>query len=192
MTKQIFSDIEIIKKRLGKNNTTNWDDTFEHIAFAVRDFIVSQIGWDVQQQEHEELVDGHGEKPVILKAGNVTDLYEFSVWDGSEYNSITPLPRFFVNGMVDYDLPKGFKNAKVHYTAGYKIDFTGDHHNPESHHNLPCDISELSNRLISKIFLSKQEVGQKSVGFEGATTSWAEFLEPQDKATIKHYKRLWI
>jgi hypothetical protein len=193
MSKTAFSNLTIVKKRLGKDGDTDWDQVFEQMAMSARAFIVSQLGWDPEHQTVTEYVDGYGEKPVILKHGNMTDLTSFALWDGTVYNDVDTLPRWFDNGLVDFTLPRGFKVAKVVYTAGWTIAWDDDDADTdnETGHNFPEDLEELSNKLISKMFLRKAEVDIKSKAFEGASTTYKDLMDPEDKAVIKHYKRLW-
>ena len=89
MNKEKFSKIDIVKKRLGKQGNNEWDDVFEQMAMSARDFIVSQIGWEIQEHEATEFVDGYGEKPVILSRGHMTDLKEFAIHTtGTNYEPV--------------------------------------------------------------------------------------------------------
>ena len=84
--------------------------------------------------------------------------------------------------------PKGTNIVKATYTAGYKIDFAnfGD----ITKHNLPADISDLCERLVTRIFKRRDAEGKSREAFDNGTVDWSSDLSAEDKEILNRYKKL--
>lgn len=92
-------------------------------------------------------------------------------------------------GMIMFytTIPHGINMVRATYSAGYLIDFTkyGD----ETLHTLPYELTELAERLVIKRFKKRDEEGKSQVAFGGGTTTWASFLDEDDKDILAGYTR---
>jgi hypothetical protein len=59
-----------------------------------------------------------------------------------------------------------------------------------SAHTLPFDLSDLAERLVTKIFKKRNDEGKLSESFSGATVQWKELLDDIDVKVINRYKRV--
>lgn len=85
-------------------------------------------------------------------------------------------------------LPDFYSNmARVTYYAGYPVDWAnaGNY----STHMLPADISDMVENVVVRRFKRRLLAGKMSEGLEGATTSWRDELDSEDKDVIGHYRR---
>ena len=87
-------------------------------------------------------------------------------------------------------LPYGTQNIRVSYVAGYLIDFTNE--NDGALHTLPHEISDLCERLVTKLFKRRQSEGRSQEGFESSAITWGSFLEEHDKNILANYNRVPI
>jgi Phage gp6-like head-tail connector protein len=83
---------------------------------------------------------------------------------------------------------RGSNSIRATYTAGYKIDFA----NPTdtTKHNLPFDLSDLAERLITKRLKKRDHEGKLNESFDGGTLTWDVFIDASDKEIINRYTRL--
>jgi len=83
---------------------------------------------------------------------------------------------------------KGTNILQITYKAGYKFDFAnaGD----PTKHELPADLTELCERIISRIFQGREHQGKKQESFNGGSITWQEDLPQEDKDIINGYKKL--
>ncbi len=84
-------------------------------------------------------------------------------------------------------LPNGFRNIRVSYTAGYKIDFTAP--TDPVKHTLPFDISNVVERLVIKEFKRREAVGREQEAVGDSSITWRDGLEKEDLEVLERYKR---
>jgi len=94
------------------------------------------------------------------------------------------------SGMVKIygGMPSGVNQVRISYTGGYLIDFTsfGD----TTLHNLPADITDLCERLVTKYLKRREAEGKTSEAINQATLTWARDLDAIDRDIINRYRRL--
>lgn len=93
------------------------------------------------------------------------------------------------NGLVRVygGLSRGENNIRATYVAGYKIDFTNV--TDPTKHNLPFDITDLAERLITKKFKKRDAEGKSQESFERNSVTWESLLTQEDKDIIARYGR---
>lgn len=90
-------------------------------------------------------------------------------------------------GVIRVGLPSGFQNIRVSYVAGYKIDFANEY--TVANHTLPHDLSDLCERLVTKLFKRRESEGKTVESFNQSSVNWGAFLEDGDRETIANYSR---
>lgn len=196
-----------IKDRLGLSASDATRDTvIKRMMYACTDFIEKTCGGRrfKRQTISQELYDGspfNSQKKdniIILKNAPVIAGQTITV----EYNAGTfasPSWVAFASGDiagVDYDagiiylnsgLPVGSGNIRVSYTAGYLIDFANEFN--DTNHTLPNDISDLCDRLTTRLFKKRESEGRDAEGFQASQITWGSFLKDEDKTIIANYSR---
>lgn len=94
------------------------------------------------------------------------------------------------SGMVKIygGLPAGVNQVRISYTAGYLIDFTT--YGTVATHNLPADLTDLAERLVTRFLKRREAEGKSSEGFNGSSISWQKDLDALDQQIMARYKRL--
>ncbi|QQR82463.1 hypothetical protein IPJ70_04275 [Candidatus Campbellbacteria bacterium] len=82
----------------------------------------------------------------------------------------------------------GINNIRIAYTAGYKINFTN--YGDGNTHNLPADLTDLTERLAIKLFKRREAEGKAREDFNGGSITWKDLLNPEDTETINKYRRV--
>ena len=86
---------------------------------------------------------------------------------------------------------KGINVVRCSYTAGYLIDWpnAGD----ASTHTLPADITDLCERLVTKLYKKRNSEGKEREGLQQSLIIWAQgIITPDDQEIINSYTRLPI
>ena len=85
-------------------------------------------------------------------------------------------------------VPSGVNSVRTTYTAGYKIDFTKV--TDAAFHTLPFDLSDLCERMVTKMYKKRDQEGQSSSTTpEGGTVTWEGVLNDFDREVLNSYKR---
>jgi hypothetical protein len=94
-------------------------------------------------------------------------------------------------GVLIFDtfLPRGYRNIRVTYTAGYKIDFDND---TESTHTLPYEITDLAERLVVKFFKRRQDDGRDTVSLGQGSFTFGKYLDEYDRQVLANYHRFRV
>ena len=85
-------------------------------------------------------------------------------------------------------LIQGLNSVRATYTAGYKINFTN--YGDNSTHTLPADVSDLTERMVVKLFKRRDAEGKQREDFNGGSVIWKEILSPEDEMTLAKYRRV--
>lgn len=98
---------------------------------------------------------------------------------------------FFPAGIVKVYgvMPRIYGNMiRATYVAGYPVNWA----NAEDHstHWLPGDITNVCENLVIRRFKRRQLAGMASQALEGATHSWRNELDADDRAVIGQYKQI--
>jgi hypothetical protein len=78
--------------------------------------------------------------------------------------------------------------VRATYVAGYPVDWANAEN--RTTHLLPGDITAVCENLVVRRFKRRQLAGQASHALEGATTSWRNDLDAEDKDVLAQYKDL--
>lgn len=200
-----LTNLDRVKSRLGISET-GFDILLEIIINSITDWIEGQCGGRrfLEKTYTNEIHDGskpaqieEGKKRfLILKHAPVTALTSFQYNGGTisspswtnfsteEYQLLDKEGMIYILGT----LPRGFRNIRVSYTAGYKIDFSQE--TDVTKHTLPFDVSNLAERLAVKEFKKREEVGKSGETIGDATINWFDHLEEEDKAVLGRYRRI--
>ncbi len=189
-----------IKDRLAITGA-NFDSLFLRLINAVTDFIEGECGGRrfLETVYTSEVYSVHARKQeyVLLKQSPV------SVLTSAQYRAGTPSTPNWTSFIVDeYELledgksglvriyggvPYGTNAVRFTYTAGYKIDFPNF---GTATHTLPADLTDLCERLVTKLFKKREAEGKAVENFEGGGATWKELLDESDQAIIARYRRL--
>lgn len=92
----------------------------------------------------------------------------------------------YVRYLGDY-LPRGHKNLRVSYTAGYKIDFANE--TTLANHTLPFDITMVATKLAARMFDKRLSEGKSSENVEGQGIQWSASLSDAETAILSRYRK---
>lgn len=85
-------------------------------------------------------------------------------------------------------VPFGTNSVRATYIAGYLIDFTAI--TDITKHTLPDDLSDICERIATKLWKRREAEGKTQESFESSSVSWGELLDSNDKEILDQYKRL--
>lgn len=192
---------ERVKQRLDLNDTASRDELLDALIYSVSSFIESHCSRTFKEQTYtEELYDGMQidrtpKTMLILDNAPIKTLTKYEYRSGSRTN-----PTWFEfqddsyeilkdRGILmnDGELPKDFRNIRVTYDAGYKIDF--DNFDDSSKHELPFDLSDLAERLVVRRFKQREMGGFSSTQQQGSSIELKSNLDPMDKEILANYMR---
>lgn len=86
-------------------------------------------------------------------------------------------------------MPRIYSNMlRATYVAGFPVDWpnAGD----GSTHQLPTDLTSTCENIVVRFFQRRQLDGKASLNIQGATTSWRDQLDANDRNVINNYKRV--
>lgn len=148
-----------------------------------------------QEIYNGNMLVGDNKSFLVLRNAPVSTLTTFQYRTGSKSNPtwVTFQENSFeeMNSVgiikVHGGLPRGEQNLRVTYTAGYLIDFAN--YGNEDLHTLPYELTELAERLVTKIFKKREAEGLESQGFDNANTVWRQLLDESDITILENYRR---
>lgn len=89
-------------------------------------------------------------------------------------------------------MPVMYNNMlRATYVAGFPYDWQNAG-NRTGTHQVPSDLTDTCENLVVRRFKRRPLAGQASESVQGATISWRNDLDADDKAVISHYKRVVI
>lgn len=93
------------------------------------------------------------------------------------------------NGLVRVyaSIPFGVNTIRATYTAGYLVDWNNF---GSSTHTLPADLTDLAERIVTRIFKRRELEGRTSETLEGNSVNYAQDFDKVDYQVINSYKRL--
>lgn len=180
--------------------STSFDVLLDRIISGMTDFIEGECNRRFKKTTYtNEMYSVNGSSPrfIFLKQTPVILLTSL------EYRAGAPSNPSWTNFLTDnYELledgrsgiirmysgiSSGINQIRATYDAGYLIDFANA---GTGTHTLPFDLTDLCERLVTKVFKKREAEGRSSESYEGGTVSWKELLDDADKATINRYRRL--
>jgi hypothetical protein len=89
-------------------------------------------------------------------------------------------------------IPRIYNNMlRASYVAGFPYDWQNAGNNIGTH-QVPGDLTDTCENVVVRIYKRRQLAGQASENLQGATVSWRNDFDAQDKAVINHYRRVVI
>lgn len=191
-----------VKARLNISVTT-FDTVLEELINAMTDWVENYCGRRFKETAYSNEVydggnlDGLKKRWLILKNAPVSgSLTSF------QYMAGVPSTPYWTDFLRDdYDinttdgiirmfnvLPNGFRNIRVSYTAGYKIDFANE--TDTAKHTLPFDLSALIERLTIREFKRREAVGKATESVGDGSITWRDGLEKEDLEVLEKYRRV--
>lgn len=192
-----------IKNKLGLT-VTSFDTQIDRLLYGATDFIEKMCGGRRFKRATytQEVYDGSPLNEdtrlpyLILNHAPVTAITAFQYRTGTKSSptwvdfAADDYEEINDKGIIEVGLPKGRRNIRITYTAGYLIDF--DNEFDETLHTLPYDLSELAERLVIRWWKKRDDEGKKSTAFESSTTTWTEqLLDATDREVIANYRRVF-
>lgn len=94
------------------------------------------------------------------------------------------------SGIIEFHgaVVRGTNNIRATYTAGYKINFAN--YGDGNTHTLPADLTDLAERLVTKLFKRREAEGKVREDFNGGSITWKDLLNLEDAETINKYRRV--
>ena len=203
-----LTSISKVKDRLGISATdATRDAVFTSMIYAVTDYIERACGgvrfkrstFTQELYNGSMLGDFNPRLPyLILNNGPLISISSFQYRTGSRSN-----PTWVDFGADDYEpmldsamiyvsggLPRGLQNIRITYIAGYLIDFTDEYN--DAVHTLPHDISDLCERLVTKLIKRRESEGRSQESFNNSSINWGAYLEKHDEAILANYRRQFL
>jgi len=200
-----LTNLDRVKNRLGITET-GFDILLEQLINGITNWIEGQCEGrrfkettytnEIHDGSKPAKIDEGKKKFLILKHAPVSALISFQYNGGTisspswtnfsteEYQLLDKEGMVYILGT----LPRGFRNIRATYSAGYKIDFANE--TDATKHNLPFDVSNLAERLVVKEFKKREEVGKSGETIGDATINWFDHLEEEDKSVLARYRRI--
>ena len=86
-------------------------------------------------------------------------------------------------------MPRIYNNMiRATYVAGFPYDWQNAGNNIGTH-QVPGDLTDTCENVVVRVFKRRLLAGQASENIQGATISWRNDFDIQDKVVINHYKR---
>lgn len=194
-----------VKDRLGLT-TGNFDTLLDRLIAAATDLIESACNRKFLYQTYtNEVYSIYNQNQKMLPLNNVpvgtvtAVQYRFGLKTSPNWTDFNTNDWEVVgdgkSGLIRiWGLPAGastlnaLNSVRVSYTAGYLIDFSNA--GSPTAHTLPFDLSDLCERLVTKMFKRREHEGKISETFEGTTVSWDKLISDDDKDIMNGFKRL--
>lgn len=196
---------ERVKSRLDITATT-FDGLINALISATTARIEKMAGRRFKQTAYsQELYDGsdiYGTTLAILVANNgpMTELPVLEYKAGSNTD-----PTWYTYSENDYDvnldmgviymngtLPRGKRNVRLTYTAGYVIDFTSSYDVGVTH-TLPAEITEVCEEVVVRLFKRRDSEGRTNESFQESSITWSDGVFTEENvATIRNYRRTFV
>jgi hypothetical protein len=89
-------------------------------------------------------------------------------------------------------MPRIYSNMlRATYVAGFPYDWQNAGNNIGTH-QVPSDLTDTCENVVVRLFTRRKLAGQASESLAGATLSWRNDFDAQDKAVINHYRRVIV
>jgi Phage gp6-like head-tail connector protein len=200
-----------VKDRL-QINQTDFDSVLTRMINAATDFIERECGKTglekypndghfIKKTYTNEIYSARGNRQIrlILRNAPVTVLTSFQWRAGTPSN---PNWTDFIADQFELEedgtsgivrvygaIPALYSNMlRATYTAGYAVDWQNAGNG--STHQLPADLTDTCENVVTRTFKRRQLAGQSSEAIQGATVSWRNDIDSQDKAVIERYRRV--
>jgi len=179
-----------------------YDAVIKSIIYAVTDFIEKSTNRRFQRTTYSNeiydgcLFDGSRKGYLVLKNSPVISISSFQYRTGAKSNpswvdfNSDNYQEINSNGIIQTDLPYGLQNIRISYVAGYLIDFSNMY--DDTLHTLPFDISDLTERIVTRIFKKRISEGRSAEGFQQSQITWDNLLDDLDKEILANYRRVFI
>lgn len=194
-----------VKARLGVTAVdANLDAMYKRLVYSATDFIERACGGRRFQRatytneiyDGNEPGDGAALPWLFLRNAPLVSVSAFEYRAGS---NVSPSWTAFAAGSYETDLktgslyvygnmPRGSQNIRVTYVAGYLIDFANEY--DSALHNLPFDLSDLCERLVTKLIKRRESEGRSQESFNNSSINWGDFIEAHDRTIIANYRRI--
>lgn len=178
------------------------DNVYKRMIYAATDFIEKACGGRrfLKRTISQELYSGsqngssNRQKYLILRNAPVASITLVEQNVGSQAT-----PSWVTVSAEEYELDidnslifqggltPGTKNYRITYVAGYLIDFSDEFNDVV--HTLPYELTDLCERLTTKLIKRRESEGRASEGFNSSQITWGDFLEEHDRVIIANYRR---
>lgn len=85
-------------------------------------------------------------------------------------------------------VPFGTNAVRATYDAGFLVDFTAV--NDITKHTLPDELSDMCERIATKLWKRRESEGKAQEAFEGSSVTWETLLTEEDKDVLEMHTRL--
>lgn len=195
-----LTNLERVKTRLSIDNANN-DTLIERLIMGVTDHLESlcnrKFGFATYTNEVYSITSGDIDM-LALKQTPVVSLtsleYRLGTVGSPAWTPYLADDYELINdgksGLVRVygGIYRGSNSIRATYTAGYKIAF--DTPTNTALHNLPFDLTDLAERLITKRLKKRDHEGKLNESFDGGTLTWDVFIDASDREIVNRYTRL--
>lgn len=197
-----LTTVERLKNRLGISaGVISFDTVLGEIVATVTDYIERGCGGRrfLQMSYTQEIYDGYNldgtfKKNLILRhAPMAAAPSSFQYRTGTKSNpvwidfQIDTYQEILYQGIVRVGLPPGWQNIRISYIAGYLINFAAEF--DKTQHTLPFDLSDLCERLATKVFKHRESEGKDTESFNGSSVKWSDFTDDRDELIMQNHSR---
>lgn len=196
-----LTTVERLKNRLTiPTGTTGFDTFLAELVATCTNFIERTCNRRFLQTSYtQELydgsnVDGTPKRLLILKNWPMaaapsslqyrTGAKSTAVWVDFQVDTYQEV---LAGGYIYIGLPPGFQNIRCSYVAGFLINFAAEFDNTQ--HTLPFEISDLCERLCTKLFKKRDSEGKDSESFNQSTIKWSDFLDDRDNEILANHSK---
>lgn len=188
---------ERVKNRLSIS-TTDLDTVIDGMIYGITDTIERITGRRFKQATYTnvEITTKPLQDKIFLPNAPVSTVTSFQYnagtpsnpsWQDFDADSYLLDTEVDAIRMINQTLPVGVNAVRVTYTGGYLIDF--DNWNDDASHTLPYDLTDLAERLVSKVFSKRKEEGKSTTNFAESNIVWEALLTAGDKDMLKRFRR---
>lgn len=199
LTSRALTSLSRVKSRLTISSADH-DTVLERLIMGASDHIQSFCNRTFKRQTYTNEIyspPARGMDTLALKQTPVVSIsaaeYRAGTPSAPSYTAFTTDQFEIVNdgaaGLVRVygGVPYGTNAIRFTYIAGYLIDFE----NPASAtHTLPFDLSDLCERLVTKLWKRRESEGKTAEALEGSSVSWGELLTKEDREILSRYTRV--
>ena len=189
-----------VKARLPNVSATGYDTLLETLINGATDFLEKVCGRRFKETTYtNELYngytrDGRRKCSILLKNYPVATLSSIAVTnDGTNWTTLDPTAyqAELDAGIVHFDseLPGGYNNVRVTYTAGFKIDFDNE---LSATHTLPFDINMACEKLVVREFKKRDAQGMTQQTVASDTVLWTQDIDAEIMRIISKYTKVEI
>lgn len=185
----MYTSLQKVKRRLGLDKA-GFDELITGLIKSMSAYINTTISTELTADDHIDYYNPVNK--VILRYAPVNSVTEVRLVNSDIV--LTENEDYYVDkrlGIVDLsrrDMINYPKDVKITYNAGYTVDYD-EFGEPVDSDNLPHDLRELCEVLVTRKFKKRESEGKTSESFNNSQINWARGMDKDEKMIIRAYSR---